>query len=184
MTAGFLPALASFYLPPLHRQLHLSEPLWIPKRDGVSICFPLGYHSIVVCTKGYKFNSFLWHKSTDTVNFLPKRKQKQSCWISNKIRGPSMYVRRLSEWSQLSTSIVLPGAESQEDALHVNTREASRLVLGSTWDCVNPRLGHPHLFQWWEKTREGRKAAVSMRSDFNFWTKQKRGSVENHAVHS
>lgn len=46
----------------------------IPKRDGGPICFPaspqpnptpLLLPSIVVCTKGDKFNSFLWQGSTD-----------------------------------------------------------------------------------------------------------------------
>lgn len=44
----------------------------IPKRDGRPICFPASptpppflLPSIVVCTKGDKFNSFLWQGSTD-----------------------------------------------------------------------------------------------------------------------
>lgn len=54
-----------------------------------------------------------------------------------------MYVKRLSEWSQLSTIIFPPGVESQEDALHVNTREAFRLVSGINLRLRKPQVGTP-----------------------------------------
>lgn len=50
-------------------------------------------------------------------------------------------MRRLSEWSQLSTTIVLPGVESQEDALPVNTREAFWLVSGVSLRLRTPQAG-------------------------------------------
>lgn len=52
-------------------------------------------------------------------------------------------MRRLSEWSQLSTTIVLPGVESQEDALPVNTREAFWLVSGVSLRLRTPQAGTP-----------------------------------------